>query len=83
MGLSSRVGGNFKTKEEVINFFVTSIEKWRENLGIEQMFIVGHSFGGMISFYYTLLYSKRVKHLMLISPAGISHNYYDIFSRKN
>jgi cardiolipin-specific phospholipase len=72
MGLSSKPGFDCKTPEETIEFFVGSIEKWREALGIEQFCLAGHSFGGYMSVQYSLQYQNRVKKLFLLSPVGVT-----------
>lgn len=72
MGLSSRPEYNYETTEEAIDFFVESIEKWREALGLESFYLAGHSLGGYISTQYSIRYQSRIKKLYLVSPAGIT-----------
>jgi len=72
MGLSSRPEFKIKDTLETIEYFVESIEKWREAVGLEYFNLAGHSFGGYMSAQYTLKYTERVKQLFLISSAGIT-----------
>jgi pimeloyl-ACP methyl ester carboxylesterase len=41
------------------------------HLGLEQVFLVGHSMGGQISMHFALQYPDALKHLILLCPAGI------------
>uniref|UniRef100_A0A2K6KBV6 (Lyso)-N-acylphosphatidylethanolamine lipase n=1 Tax=Rhinopithecus bieti TaxID=61621 RepID=A0A2K6KBV6_RHIBE len=48
--------------------FVTSIETWRETMGIPSMILLGHSLGGFLATSYSIKYADRVKHLILVDP---------------
>lgn len=72
MGLSSRPEFKCNSTEETVSFFVESIEKWREAMGIKSFHLGGHSFGGYMGCHYTLKYQERVKKLFLLSPVGVS-----------
>lgn len=54
-----------KDAEEIENQYVESIEKWRQQMGIERMMILGHSFGGFLSTSYAIKYPERIEHLIL------------------
>ena len=57
-GQSSRP--EFSSKpEEAEEEFVKSIEAWREELKIDKMILLGHSFGGYLSSCYALKYPER------------------------
>lgn len=76
-GLSSRPP--FKTKtieghDEVHaaeQFFVESLEAWRQAHKIDKMNLGGHSMGGYLSVAYCEKYPQYVDNLILISPAGV------------
>ncbi|KAJ2083185.1 hypothetical protein H4R24_001015 [Coemansia sp. RSA 988] len=53
------------------NFFVESLEEWRQRMGIERMTLCGHSFGGYMSALYALKYPERVEKLVMASPIGV------------
>ncbi|KAJ9119000.1 hypothetical protein QFC24_005966 [Naganishia onofrii] len=86
MGRSARVdpkeldaGKKATVKERVEkaeNFFLESLDSWREAQGIEVMTLIGHSLGGYLSTAYALRYPSRVDRLVLLSPAGIPENPY-------
>lgn len=62
------------TKERVETaeqFFIDSLEQWREKMGIKSMDIIAHSLGGYLSLSYASKYPERVDRLILVSPAGI------------
>lgn len=52
MGRSSRPKFLCKIPEECENFFVLALEKWRQKMGLENMILCSHSFGGFISGRY-------------------------------
>lgn len=55
---------------EVEEQYVTSIERWREHMGLESFVLMGHSLGAYLSSAYTLRYPTRVKHLILVDAWG-------------
>lgn len=55
------------------HFFLSSLESWRESVGLERLVLVGHSLGGYLASAYALRYPDRVSSLILVSPAGIPH----------
>eukprot|EP00899_Mesostigma_viride_P009186 jgi/Mesvir1/18269/Mv09538-RA.1 len=70
-GLSARPRFDSKTTEEAEDFFVESLEEWREASGVDGMILMGHSLGGYVCANYALKYPERVRHLILVGPAGI------------
>ena len=68
-GRSSRVHvpGNAM---EVEKSYVSSIEKWRQKVGLGKFVLLGHSFGGFMSTAYALRHPDQVKHLILVEPWG-------------
>lgn len=78
MGLSSRPEFKCTNTEETISYFVESLEKWREAVGLDTFYLAGHSFGGYMSTHYAMKYQQRVKKLLLISPAGFTKSQNDM-----
>jgi len=68
-GRSSRVSLS-DNAAEVEEQYVTSIERWREHMGLDSFVLVGHSLGAYLSCAYSLRHPKRVKHLVLVDPWG-------------
>ncbi|CAG8457384.1 4027_t:CDS:10 [Ambispora leptoticha] len=83
MGRSSRPKFNIiadsleESVEQAENFFVDSLEKWREIHKIEKMTLLGHSLGGYLAAVYALKYPERVERLILVSPVGIPVNPHE------
>ncbi|KAM6959164.1 1-acylglycerol-3-phosphate O-acyltransferase ABHD5-like [Aplochiton taeniatus] len=50
--------------------FLSSLEEWRERVGLEEMLLLGHNLGGYLSAAYTLKHPHRVKRLILVEPWG-------------
>jgi pimeloyl-ACP methyl ester carboxylesterase len=71
MGRSSRPRFRCRTAEEAEDFFVLSLEKWREEVGLDNLVLCSHSFGGYISGRYALRFSTHVKKIIFISSLGI------------
>jgi cardiolipin-specific phospholipase len=72
-GLSSRpslhlIDSSVETTEE---FFVSSLEAWRQANNITKMTLAGHSMGGYLSVAYAEKYPERVERLILLSPVGV------------
>jgi len=78
MGLSSRPNFTLDSTEKVIEFFVESLEKWRQAMNLKSFHLAGHSLGGYLAVNYALKYPQYVTKLTLISPAGITKQMDDI-----
>jgi pimeloyl-ACP methyl ester carboxylesterase len=50
---------------------VAFVEAVRSHMGLEQLYIVGHSFGGWVAAAYAIAHPERVLGLLLAAPAGI------------
>jgi len=72
MGLSSKEEFKCRSTEETLELFISSIDKWREAVGLNTFSLAGHSFGGYISGQYTRRHQDRVNKLTLLSPAGFT-----------
>ncbi|KAK9484712.1 Alpha/Beta hydrolase protein [Lipomyces starkeyi] len=76
-GRSSRPKFKIKAKDkyEAVhaseNWFIDSLEEWRERKGIEKFTLMAHSMGGYIGVAYALRHPERIKKLILVSPAGV------------
>jgi pimeloyl-ACP methyl ester carboxylesterase len=46
--------------------YVAIIEAWRIKMNLDKMVLVGHSFGGFLSFAYTLKHPERFEDFSLI-----------------
>ncbi len=56
MGSSTREQINFDNLIDAIDYYTESIENFRKSLGIESLYIAGHSLGGYFAGIYTLYY---------------------------
>ena len=70
MGRSSRVKIEGSRVEDVENYFIDSLEEWRDKMNIDKMTLFGHSLGGYLSTCYAIKYPNRLDKLILCSSAG-------------
>lgn len=56
-----------------LNNYVNWLYNFSQKLGIEEFFLLGHSFGGRISIKFSLKYPQKIKKLILCASAGIKH----------
>ena len=81
-GMSSRPEFLCETTEEAEDWFVESLEAWREAMDIEQMILCGHSLGGYCSCVYAMRYVVVVilsvisqkKQLIFLLHSSSQHN---------
>ena len=79
-GRSSRC--TFNSDPALAEFqYVSALEKWREEVGLKKMILLGHSFGGYLSAAYTLRHPDNVQHLILADPWGILEKPADYVQR--
>ncbi|KAJ2447890.1 hypothetical protein GGF42_005322, partial [Coemansia sp. RSA 2424] len=60
------------------DFFVESLEAWRQRMGIDKMVLCGHSFGGYMVGVYALRYPQHVEKLVMLSPIGVPEAPHDL-----
>ena len=73
LALSSRPQVKFTSTVQCTDFFIDTIEKWRQTLQISSFYICGHSLGGYFAGAYSLKYPQDIKKVLLLSPACISN----------
>jgi cardiolipin-specific phospholipase len=84
MGNSSRPPFKIHAKDpqakitEAENWFVDSLEEWRQARKIEKFTLLGHSLGGYLAVSYALKYPGHLNKLILASPAGIPEDPYAV-----
>lgn len=64
--------------QEYENYYIDTLEKWRKENNFPKVNVVGHSYGGYLSFKYAMKYPERVHKLCLVSPLGVERNMYSI-----
>ena len=66
--------------------YAADIEAIREALGVEQIHLFGHSFGGLVSMAYAIRYPERVQSLILFGSAppswGVIQNAFARFGQR-
>mmetsp|Transcript_351 Transcript_351/g.2758 ORF Transcript_351/g.2758 Transcript_351/m.2758 type:complete len:373 (+) Transcript_351:286-1404(+) len=82
-GLSGRPKFVARTREEAEDFFVEALEKWRVEMGLNDIILLGHSLGGYLSACYALKYPNHVKKLILVCPAGVDERPKDLAPRNS
>ena len=97
MGLSSRPSSHLLSSPSrapvparvarAEHFFISSLESWRQSVGVDKLVLVGHSLGGYLASAYAVRYPNNVSGLVLVSPAGIprgeGYKYYKPTGEKN
>ena len=59
---------------ECESFFGDALDAWVDGVGVRApLTLVGHSLGGYLVSAYALAHPARVGHLVLLSPAGLTH----------
>lgn len=61
--------------KETEDWFVESLEAWREAKGIDHFTLMGHSLGGYLSSVYAFRHPDRVDKLIMVSPAGVERGH--------
>lgn len=64
--------------QQVEDYYVDRIDRWRKENNIEKFNLVGHSFGGYLSFKYAIKYPQSVDTLCLVSPLGVESNAFSV-----
>lgn len=60
------------------NYYLDKIEDWRKAHNLGKINLVGHSYGGYLSYRYALKYPSAIDKLCLVSPLGVESSVYSI-----
>lgn len=63
------------------NYYIDAIDEWRKYHNITKFNLLGHSFGGYMSYKYALKFSQNVEKLLLISPLGVERSIHSIHNK--
>jgi len=64
------------------NWFVESLEAWRQERNIDVMDLCGHSIGGLVAATYAERCPDHVRTLILLSPAGVPEEPKDFQEKR-
>lgn len=69
--------GKSKTPQRAwdLNDYTQWLKDFVYYLGLENFFLLGHSFGGRVAIKFSISYPERIKSLILCSPAGIKQKW--------
>jgi pimeloyl-ACP methyl ester carboxylesterase len=73
MGCSYSDKVDASTPAEAHELYLKTIEEWRQELDINNFYLLGHSLGGYLSVHYLEKYMPTCKGVFLMSPAGMNH----------
>ena len=65
-----------KPEDVSIESEIEDLERVREQFGLEEVAVLGHSWGGLLAMEYAIRYPSRVSHLILMNTAPVSHGDY-------
>lgn len=68
------VGFGYSDKPHVeysIEFFIKFIENFIQALNIDNLYVIGSSFGGLLALEFAIKFPNKVNKLVLLSPAGM------------
>ncbi|QEU62297.1 Ict1/Ecm18 [Kluyveromyces lactis] len=60
------------------DYYVDALERWRKENKLSKINLVGHSYGGYLTFKYSLKYPDNVHKLCLVSPLGVERSIFSI-----
>lgn len=60
--------------------YIHDLETLRNHLKLEQITLIGHSWGGMLAMEYVAKNHKNVKNLILLNPGGPTSSFFSYFS---
>lgn len=69
---------NREMVERCESYYLDKIEDWRKVNKIEKINLVGHSYGGYLSYKYAMKYPSAIENLCLVSPLGVESSVYSI-----
>jgi pimeloyl-ACP methyl ester carboxylesterase len=70
-GRSERPQFTGRTSESARNWWLNSLEDWRQAMGLADFILLGHSLGGWLAAEYAMRYARHVQRLILVNAAGI------------
>jgi len=74
-GRSCRPDFTSKSSQETLDFWVQSVEEWRQAMGLQsKISILAHSLGAYIGCAYALSFPDYVKRLILVAPFGMERD---------
>lgn len=68
-GLSARPDASY-----TLDWHASIVAAWLDALGLDEVDLVGHSFGGGVAQWLLLEHSKRVRRLALVAPGGLGRD---------
>ncbi|MFD1020861.1 alpha/beta fold hydrolase [Thalassobacillus hwangdonensis] len=75
-------GRSSRSKEYTIEKEVEVLERLRKKLGLEQMTLMGESWGSMLALAYASAYPQYTKRIFLTAAIGVHHQSYHQFKKQ-